>query len=95
MTNFKSRCHTGTMKGDRVSRCPCKNGPVCGHCNFCLGCSCRCHTWFTLHSRMFGEEEGKALLSGIDAACMPCDSEESHKLGDLLAERLEEAAIGQ
>mmetsp|Transcript_36274 Transcript_36274/g.87847 ORF Transcript_36274/g.87847 Transcript_36274/m.87847 type:complete len:288 (+) Transcript_36274:121-984(+) len=85
--------HTGAMKANRTSRCPCKNGPVCAHCNFCLGCSCRCHTWFTLHSRMFGEAEGEALLGGVDAACAPCDdSQQSQKLGDLLAERLEAAA---
>lgn len=41
---------------------------------------------------MFGKAEGEALLSGVDAACVPCESEESHKLGDLLADRLEAAA---
>ena len=43
---------------------------------------------------MFGEEEGKALLSGVEnaAECVPCDGEKSKKYGDLLAARLEAAA---
>jgi len=43
---------------------------------------------------MFGEEQGKKLLSGIEstAECIPCSSEKNKTHGDLLAERLEAAA---
>ena len=35
---------TGNMSFDHHSQCcPCKNGPVCQHCKFCAGCSCKCH----------------------------------------------------
>jgi len=85
--------HTGDMKFDRTKRCPCKNGPACSVCSYCTGCSCRCHTWFTLHSRIFGKEEGEALLSGVENAveCLPCGSEESDKYWKLLASRIEAA----
>ena len=44
--------HTGNMKLNRSNtRCPCKNGIVCIHCEFCTGCSCKCHQNFTLHYR--------------------------------------------
>jgi len=59
--------HTGDMTMDRTNRCPCKNGPACKTCNYCLGCSCRCHTWFTLHYRLFNKEEEKALLDKVEA----------------------------
>ncbi|CAB9515529.1 histone chromosomal protein 6 [Seminavis robusta] len=57
--------HIGNMTLDRASRCPCKNGPVCRHCNYCAGCSCRCHTWFTMHHRFFGKEDELMLLHRV------------------------------
>eukprot|EP00804_Cyclotella_cryptica_P018145 CCRYP_005927-RA/>CCRYP_005927-RA protein AED:0.43 eAED:0.43 QI:0/0/0/1/0/0/2/0/106 len=43
--------HTGVVNFQRQSRCPCKNGPQCDACSFCIGCSCTCHQQFTLHYR--------------------------------------------
>jgi len=60
--------HTGRMNYDRGSRCPCRNGPACKICHFCSGCSCRCHTWFTLHYRLFNKDEETALLARVEAA---------------------------
>jgi len=57
--------HTGNMNFDRQSRCPCKKGPVCNHCGYCAGCSCRCHTWFTLHNRFFDKDAEEALLERV------------------------------
>ena len=59
---------TGNLKFDRSIRCPCKNGPCCKYCNFCGGCSCRCHTWFTLHSRFFSKADELALLQRVENA---------------------------
>lgn len=44
--------HTGNpQKDSQGPRCPCKNGKPCVHCDFCTGCSCRCHQRFTFHYR--------------------------------------------
>lgn len=56
----------GNMQFDRQSHCPCKNGPKCDNCSYCLGCSCRCHSWFTLHTRFFAEDQEKQLLRRIE-----------------------------
>eukprot|EP00934_Nitzschia_sp_Nitz4_P008353 Nitzschia sp. Nitz4//scaffold74_size92883//47486//53507//NITZ4_004826-RA/size92883-augustus-gene-0.13-mRNA-1//-1//CDS//3329557604//8343//frame0 len=58
--------HTGGMRYDRNSRCPCKNGPCCHDCGYCLGCSCRCHTWFTLNYRFFKKDAEEALLRKVE-----------------------------
>ncbi|KAG7346143.1 hypothetical protein IV203_005211 [Nitzschia inconspicua] len=55
--------HTGKMLQNRISHCPCKNGPKCDFCGWCLGCSCRCHSWFTVHTRLFSLEEELRLLN--------------------------------
>lgn len=60
--------HTGDMRYDRSSRCPCKNGPACQNCGYCVGCSCRCHTWFRVHNRFHEETELEALRARIEAA---------------------------
>ena len=57
--------HIGNYTFDRVSRCPCKNGPVCRHCNYCAGCSCRCHTWFSLHFRFLKKGDELQLLHRV------------------------------
>ena len=57
--------HIGNYTFDRVSRCPCKNGPVCRHCNYCAGCSCRCHTWFSLHFRFLKKDDELKLLHRV------------------------------
>lgn len=57
--------HIGNFTFDRASRCPCKNGPVCRHCNFCAGCSCRCHSWFTLYFRFFKKCDELKLLHRV------------------------------
>jgi len=59
--------HTGDMIFDRSSKCVCKNGPVCPRCGFCYGCSCKCHTWFTLHRRFFNIEDENALVDRVVA----------------------------
>lgn len=59
--------HTGNMKFNRESRCPCKNGPICQQCKYCAGCSCKCHQWFTLHRRFFNNEDENALVRRVEA----------------------------
>lgn len=55
--------HTGNMILERAARCPCKNGKPCNNCNFCTGCSCKCHQQFTLYYRFMGIEDELQLLS--------------------------------
>ena len=55
--------HTGNMENERSARCPCRNGKPCINCNFCTGCSCKCHQQFTLHFRFMGIEDELELLS--------------------------------
>ena len=83
--------HTGNMLQDRASRCPCKNGPCCEFCGYCSGCSCRCHTWFTLHCRFFNEEESEVLLDRVERAAHSGDSKPNKYLDDssYLSRRLE------
>jgi len=57
--------HTGSMIFERSSRCPCKNGPTCTTCHFCLGCSCKCHQEFSLNFRFMRMNEEKVLLNSI------------------------------
>ncbi len=59
--------HCGDMRFDRCSRCPCKNGPACKDCSFCLGCSCKCHTQFTLNFRLFDKNVEKGILDRVKA----------------------------
>jgi len=49
--------HVGNMAHTRQKRCPCKNGPACSFCSYCLGCSCTCHTSFTLHQRLLNSHD--------------------------------------
>jgi hypothetical protein len=72
----------GNFTYDRSSRCPCKNGPVCRFCNYCSGCSCRCHSWFTLHSRLFGSGEGEELLNRVETAVSSANCEPNKYLDD-------------
>lgn len=55
------------MKYDRSSRCPCKNGPSCHDCSYCLGCSCRCHSWFTLSTRLFDKNAELEILRRVES----------------------------
>jgi hypothetical protein len=55
----------GDNKFNRQSRCPCKNGPACNYCGFCLGCSCRCHTWFTMRTRLCNAADEDQLLQTV------------------------------
>ena len=64
----------GDMHFDRVSRCPCKNGPACRFCGYCQGCSCRCHTWFTLNCRFHDGDGEKALLEQVEGLVVPPSS---------------------
>mmetsp|Transcript_2478 Transcript_2478/g.3628 ORF Transcript_2478/g.3628 Transcript_2478/m.3628 type:complete len:969 (-) Transcript_2478:1192-4098(-) len=61
--------HTGNFNYSRTVKCPCKNGPVCRDCSFCLGCSCRCHTWFTLRYRLYNKEEETKLVDRVTKYC--------------------------
>lgn len=58
----------GDMNFDRISQCPCKKGPRCNYCGYCLGCSCRCHTFFTVHTRFYKEEDERLLLNTVKVA---------------------------
>jgi hypothetical protein len=53
------------MGQDRTSHCPCKNGPKCDFCGYCLGCSCRCHTYFTVHTRLCLVEQELEVLKHV------------------------------
>jgi len=67
--NAKRHCtvnHMGNFHEDRQKRCVCKNGPACLNCSYCQGCSCRCHTWFTLNQRFLNAEEEKELLLQVE-----------------------------
>jgi hypothetical protein len=83
----------GNFTYDRCSRCPCKNGRVCKFCNYCSGCCCRCHSWFTLHSRLFGSGEGRELLNRVETAVSSANCEPNKTLDDpqYLENRLEVA----
>jgi hypothetical protein len=59
--------YIGDMKFDRTSRCICKNGPVCHDCSYCLGCSCRCHSWFTLNFRLFDKDAEQEILQRVES----------------------------
>lgn len=60
--------HVGNFHHDRESRCPCKKGPVCKKCNYCAGCSCRCHRWFTLYIRFMDTRAEEQLLRRVELA---------------------------
>jgi hypothetical protein len=60
--------HTGNMSQQRRSRCPCKNGPQCDTCLYCIGCSCTCHQQFTLNYRFMPVEEECELLKEAEDA---------------------------
>lgn len=91
--------HVGDMKYDRVSRCPCRNGPCCKECYYCLGCSCRCHTQFTLNFRLFDKETERAILERVEAVAKsgeePLDEIEERYLTDqaFTTRRLDDAKI--
>jgi len=57
--------HIGDNRFNRQSRCPCKNGPACNYCGFCLGCSCRCHTWFTMRTRLCNAADEEKMLQTV------------------------------
>ncbi len=59
---FLSVLITGDLRFNRQSRCVCKNGPQCKDCGFCLGCSCRCHTYFTVRTRLCSAADEEKLL---------------------------------
>ena len=63
--------HVGNMAYDRCidrGTCVCKNGSKCKICNYCLGCSCRCHKAFTMHLRFMSMKDEEALLQRVVAA---------------------------
>mmetsp|Transcript_6307 Transcript_6307/g.12103 ORF Transcript_6307/g.12103 Transcript_6307/m.12103 type:complete len:145 (+) Transcript_6307:485-919(+) len=63
--------HVGNMKLERKgASCVCGNGPKCKSkaCGYCAGCSCRCHTNFTMHFRFMSIEDEVALLRSVEAA---------------------------
>lgn len=64
--------HVGNMKYDRKGGCPCKNGPKCKVCTYCLGCSCRCHKSFTMHLRFMSIEDEETLLQRVADAVGSC-----------------------
>merc|ERR1712130_853018 len=70
--------HVGDFRFDRKSRCPCKNGPCCDFCNYCLGCSCRCHSWFTMRTRLCNMKDEELLLQTVkETARRPASTEDS------------------
>lgn len=91
--------HTGDMKYNRASRCPCKNGPACKECGYCLGCSCRCHTQFTLNFRLFDKNVEQGILERVKAVALKgkqgCENDEARYLYDeeFTARRLDDAKV--
>lgn len=80
------------MNYDRTSRCPCKNGPVCHDCHYCLGCSCRCHTWFTLRSRLFEKKAEVDVLERVKKIAAKSTEEDLYLDDDrFMSERMEAA----
>uniref|UniRef100_A0A7S4EEL1 DUF6824 domain-containing protein n=1 Tax=Pseudo-nitzschia australis TaxID=44445 RepID=A0A7S4EEL1_9STRA len=63
--------HMGDNKFNRESRCPCKSGPACNFCGYCLGCSCRCHTWFTMRTRLCDAGDEEKLLESVKCTIIP------------------------
>ena len=57
--------HVGDNTRDNQKRCPCKNGPQCTICHFCLGCSCRCHRSFTMHQRLLNSHDEHEVLGWV------------------------------
>lgn len=93
--------HTGNMSYDRQSKCPCKNGPRCDFCGYCVGCSCRCHSWFTVHTRLFPLEQELQLVKQVKDLALgkeegaPCVSEtQLEEQVDLAMDRLKHAKEG-
>lgn len=81
--------HIGDNRFDRISRCPCKNGPACNFCGYCLGCSCRCHTWFTMRMRLCNMTDEERLLSTVKATA--CNMTDEERLLNTLREATEGA----
>ena len=81
------------MNYDRQSKCPCKNGPKCDYCGYCLGCSCRCHSWFTVHTRLFPLAQEEKLLRTVEetAKAGGADLDDSDSRLSLALERLKHA----
>lgn len=81
--------HTGMVNFQRQSRCPCKNGPQCDTCLFCVGCSCTCHQQFTLHYRFMLPQEEHELLckaeTAVGADIVPATLETQARLFSLLS----------
>ena len=68
--------HTGDMKFDRAGRCPCKNGPKCDYCEYCVGCSCKCHERFTVMTRFYGPEAMKSLERRVENVAYEANDDE-------------------
>ena len=84
--------HTGDPKFERSRRCPCKNGRVCIHCEYCTGCSCKCHQRFTLHYRFMRVEKELRLLqqaeSVVGSDVLPHSTETKARLFSLVSDIL-------
>ena len=86
--------HVGNMAYDRSNdrgTCVCKNGTKCKICNYCLGCSCRCHKAFTMHLRFMSMEDEEALLQRVVAAVGPNALPPDATLVRMVEEEKEEA----
>lgn len=79
------------MNYDRQSKCPCKNGPKCDYCGYCLGCSCRCHSWFTVHTRLLPLAQEKKLLKNVEETAKAGGADPDNSKVTLALERLKHA----
>jgi len=60
--------HTGYMPVPKhLSKCTCDNNQFCSVCLQCTGCSCICHTRFTLNFRFMTIEQEQNLLIRVNA----------------------------
>ena len=81
--------HVGNnMILERKARCRCRNELPCNNCNFCTGCSCKCHQQFTLHYRFMRIDDELRLLSDAESIVgrekIPQSDETSARLFSLL-----------
>jgi len=72
--------HTGDMPFRRHARCPCKKGPQCKDCSYCLGCSCQCHQDFVMNFRFMGMADERNLLSRVETAVGEQKIDANHNL---------------
>jgi len=69
--------HSGYMPvPSNLSKCVCQDNMLCSVCQQCTGCSCICHTRFTLNFRFMTIEQEQDLLRRVEATVKATISQE-------------------